>query len=429
VKRVERWCRLGFVLIGLPLAGAAIAQDLSGLIARAAPAVVTIASEDAEQGSGFVVSADGRIVTNLHVIARMKRPRVTLATGETFDRIRVLIYDPQRDLAVLKIPAEGLRMLPLGDSSRLRVGQRVLAIGAPRGLAGTTTTGIVSAIRAHPKLAGATLLQTDAAINFGSSGGPLVNAKGEAVGVVASLIRDAHNLSFAVPANDVRALLKAIDGSFTIDDVRAYLLHTDWAPVVLARRWRADSDFYLGRSGGAVYELSGADAALELRFQRPAAEAQLGARLVVSLQREGASYHGHSAGQLQCETLRESRRLPWSHAAAKITSLTLERIELTFFAPAPPDPGGGCELSYKQFGMALVPAAERDLPSATGETEYLEAIRKRRAAEQARREQLRRTCVEVRQELAGSCAKPTQWNATNCKIFGEIAANCALEGF
>ena len=415
--------------LALAFVATASAQDLAPLIARAAPAVVTLSSEDADQGSGFVVSADGRIVTNLHVIARMKKPRVTLATGEVFDQVSVLIYDPQRDLAVLKIPATGLRTLRLGDSSRLRVGQRVLAIGAPRGLSGTTTTGIVSAIRPHPTLAGATLLQTDAAINFGSSGGPLVNARGEAVGVVASLIRDAQNLSFAVPADDVRALLKAIEGSYTIDEVRAYLLHTDWAPVVLARRWRADSDFYLGRPGGAVYELTGADATLELRFQRPAAEAQLGARLVLSLQRQGALYQGESSGQLACETLHESRRLRWTHAAAKITSLTLERIELTFFAPGPPDAGGGCELRYKQFGMALVPAAERDLSPASGEPEYLEAMRKRRAEEQARRERLRRNCADVRSEMTRSCAQPTQWNAANCKLFGEIAANCALEGF
>ena len=421
--------RFSLLLFGLALTAPAFAQDLSALIARTAPAVVMISDEGSDQGSGFVVSADGRIVTNLHVIARMKRPRVTLASGEVFDKVTVLIYDPQRDLAVLKIPATGLRTLPLGESSKVRVGQRVLAIGAPRGLSGTTTTGIVSAIRAHPSLAGATLLQTDAAINFGNSGGPLVNAKGAAVGVVVSLIRDAHNLSFAVPAADVRALLGSVHGSFTIDEVRNYLLLTDWAPVVLPRRWRADSDFYLGKPGGAIYEMSGSGQSLQLAFQRPAAEAQLGARLNLTLLREGAYYQGESSGQVPCETLRESRRLPWSHAAARISLLTLERIELTFFAPGPPDPEGACALGFKQFGMALVPALERDLPPATGEAEYLEGIRKRRAELQARREQLRKTCVEVRQEIAVNCAQATQWNAGSCKIFGEIAADCAREGF
>jgi hypothetical protein len=406
----------------------AAAQDVSALLGRVAPTVVTISDDGAGQGSGFIASPDGSIVTNLHVIARMRAPRVTLASGESFGDVVVRSYDRHRDLAVLRIAATGLRAATLGNSDRAAVGQRVLALGSPRGLSGTITAGIVSAVRRHPSLPGATLLQTDAAINPGNSGGPLVNAAGEVVGVIVSTIRDAQSLGFAVPVNDLRTLLAREEGSYSLDEVRRHLLLTDWAAVVLPRRWRADSDFYLGGAAGALFELSGRDESLQLAFLRPAAEGPLGNRLQLTLQRQGAQYHGRASGLVHCETLRESRQMPWQQDAARLTVVSLERIELSFFAPSPPDPEGECRLGFKQFALALVPAGELEAPPPTGEPEYLERIRARRAEEQRRREQLRLSCRDVRAELAKNCKAQASRNAGNCKLFADIAEHCTREG-
>ena len=272
-----------FMLVLCPaFAQAAPAQDLPALIARAAPAVVVLSEDGGARGTGFIVSADGTIVTNLHVIARMRQPRVTLADGRTFEALSIAGYDKERDLAVLKIPANRLPVLPLGDSRKVRVGQRVVAFGTPLGYSGTSTTGIVSAIRRHPKVPGARLLQTDAAINPGSSGGPLIDARGRAVGVVTSMIHNAQSLGFAVPIDELRPLLKASEHAIAPHELRRYLLLTDWAPWILPRRWRAESDFYMSRAPGPVYELDGRDDSIRLTLLRPAAEAALGQKLVVT---------------------------------------------------------------------------------------------------------------------------------------------------
>lgn len=421
-----RWVAL---LFGLVLPCKAPAQDLSQLIARVAPSIVVLSDEQAGAGSGFVASADGVIVTSLHVVARMRAPRITLANGEVHESLTVQAYDRDRDIAILKIPATGLRALRLADSSKVSVGQRVVAFGTPLGLSGTATAGIVSALRTHPRVPGATMLQTDAAINPGNSGGPLVDARGRALGVVVSVIRPAQNLGFAVPANDLRALLRVREGAYTLDELRAYLLQTDWAPSVLARRWRAEGDFYLGKSPASVYELEGSGDSLRLTFMRPQEEAKLGPRLMLSLLRNGAGYAGLSTGEVNCETVRESRRVPWLQETAAIRRLALDRIEVTFRAPAPPDPEGDCKLAFREHSVTLVPAAELEAAPATGEPEYLESMRQRRAEYQKRRAMLRDNCREVRAKLARDCAEVHQWNAASCKTFSELAAVCSREGF
>jgi S1-C subfamily serine protease len=420
--------RFGLAALCVTFLQAAPAQDLPAMIARAAPAVVVVSEDGGERGTGFVVSADGAIVTNLHVIARMKQPRVTLADGRTFDVVSVLGYDKERDLAVVKIPATGLPMLPLGDSRKVRVGQRVIAFGTPLGYSGTTTTGIVSAIRRHPKVPGALLLQTDAAINPGSSGGPLIDTKGRAVGVVTSMVHNAQSLGFAVPVGELRPLLKSGEHAIAPQDLRRYLLLTDWAPWILPRRWRAESDFYMSAAPGAVYELDGKDDSIRLTVLRPASEAALGQKLVLSLRRNGRGYEGASSGEVLCETIRAAGKLPWRQDGAQIREISLERVELSFVAPGLPDPQGDCRLEFRRYTVALTPVGEAEAPPASGELQHLESVRTGRAALELRRERLRRDCAEVRAKLARDCAQVTQWNETSCKTFDDLANVCQREG-
>lgn len=406
------------------------AQDLPALIGRIAPAVVVVSEEGGTRGTGFIVSADGTIVTNLHVIARMKQPRVTLPDGRSFDAVFIMGYDKERDLAILKVSAAKLPVLPLGASRKVKVGQRVIAFGTPLGLSGTTTTGIVSAIRRHPKVDGARLLQTDAAINPGSSGGPLVDATGHAIGVVTSMMQNAQSLGFAVPIDELRALLKS-SSEYAIlpEELRRYLLFTEWAPWILPKRWRAEGDFYMSNAPAAVYELDGKDESIRLTQLRPAAEASLGSKLVLSLHRNGRLYEGASNGEVTCETIRATGKVPWHQDGAEISELSLDRIELSFLAPRLPDPQGDCRLEFQKYKVVLTAIGDSDAIPASGEAQYLESMRTRRMAFEQRHERLRRDCGEVRSKVARDCAQVTQWNEASCKTYEDLAGVCTREGF
>jgi len=159
-------------------------------------------------GSGFIIRDDGLIVTNAHVVAEAERIQVRLADGRRFEG-RLVGKDSRVDLAVLQIEgARGLPVLPLGDSNRVRVGEFVMALGHPFGLEETVSFGIVSRKGSPLRVAspGFDFIQTDAAVNPGNSGGPLVNMAGEAVGVN-SMAAGAGSIGFAIPMNIVKALL------------------------------------------------------------------------------------------------------------------------------------------------------------------------------------------------------------------------------
>jgi serine protease Do len=159
-------------------------------------------------GSGFIIDSDGFILTNYHVIEGAERITVTLADGRTY-RGEVVGTDPAIDVALLQIPESGnLPEAPLGNSDDLRVGEWVCAIGNPLGYVHSVTVGVVSFI--GRKLFDKSLddyIQTDAAINFGNSGGPLINSSGRVIGINSAVSSRASNIGFAVPINQAIAIL------------------------------------------------------------------------------------------------------------------------------------------------------------------------------------------------------------------------------
>jgi serine protease Do len=162
-------------------------------------------------GSGFIVSPDGMILTNAHVVKEMDEIKVTLP-GKRSYTAKVIGIDPDSDIAVIKIPATGLPKVTFGDSSKLRVGEIVLAVGNPFGLNGTVTSGIVSATgRTNVGIIGyEDFIQTDAAINPGNSGGPLVNIKGEVIGVTTAIATRSggyQGIGFAIPSNSAKIVM------------------------------------------------------------------------------------------------------------------------------------------------------------------------------------------------------------------------------
>jgi serine protease Do len=195
--------------------------------AAAKPSVVTIVSTGltgitpysvptSGAGSGFIVSSDGLILTNNHVVAGAKSLTVTLDDTSQLPAT-VVLTDPARDLAVIRVKATGLKAATLGDSDSIQVGQLAIAIGSPLGTyTDSVTQGIVSGLnrsitaanrgsRTSEDLSG--LIQTDAAINPGNSGGPLLDAGGSVIGIITATASNAQDMGFAIPINQAKALI------------------------------------------------------------------------------------------------------------------------------------------------------------------------------------------------------------------------------
>jgi S1-C subfamily serine protease len=212
-------------LLIVPIAFAQVPLTTAQIAKKVSPSVVVIRGKtDAGDvlGSGFIVSKDGRIVTNLHVIRDMKTATVQLANGEIFDSLSVLASDARRDLAVIHIAGFDLPPLDLGNSNSVTVGEPVVIVGSPRGLEGTVTAGILSSVRDGGN--GFKVLQTDAAVNPGNSGGPLVNREGQAIGVVSFKLRSSEGLNFAVPINFAPGLLNELHEPMSLEQMRRNLL-------------------------------------------------------------------------------------------------------------------------------------------------------------------------------------------------------------
>lgn len=166
-------------------------------------------------GSGSIIDLKGHILTNHHVVANAQKLEVTLADGSKWPA-KLVGSDPDNDLAVIKIdaPREKLKVIPMGDSKNLKIGQKVLAIGNPFGLERTLTTGVISSlgrtIRSDAGYLIEDVIQTDAAINPGNSGGPLLNSEGEIIGINTAIISPSGGsvgIGFAIPVNTAKRVI------------------------------------------------------------------------------------------------------------------------------------------------------------------------------------------------------------------------------
>ena len=184
--------------------------DLKALAKKARPAVLLLVVSDANgkeiaTGTGFLVSSDGKLITNHHVIEDAASAIAKAENGGLFPVEGVLADDPKNDLVLLKLEGKDLPFLLLGESDKIEVGTRIAVIGSPLGLEGTLSEGIVSAVREDENEG--RLIQITAAISPGSSGSPVLNTSGEAIGVATALIRSGQALNFAVPVSIAKGLL------------------------------------------------------------------------------------------------------------------------------------------------------------------------------------------------------------------------------
>ena len=227
---------LGLLLNGPAAAGSPpeARPGLPAMIARVLPAVVSITTRQIERdqfddpvvtpglGSGIIIDRRGYILTNDHVIQGVDQIKVALADERTF-RATLVGRDAFTDLAVLKIEGTKLPVASLGDSSRLLIGETVVAIGNPLWIEGgaTVTAGVVSGLGRSTEQEGLpvlhNLIQTDAAINPGNSGGPLVDLAGRVVGINTAVIASAHGIGFAIPINSAKPVINELIARGRID--------------------------------------------------------------------------------------------------------------------------------------------------------------------------------------------------------------------
>jgi S1-C subfamily serine protease len=209
---------------GLPAGGDmqlldAYSEAVTGVVARVSPTVVhvrvrknTVRQRPGRpggegSGSGFTITPDGYIVTNCHVVEETDDIEVILADGNSY-KAEIVGEDPATDIALLRISGSQLLMAILGDSAKLRVGQMAIAVGNPLGFQSTVTAGVISALgrslRSRSGRIIENVIQTDAALNPGNSGGPLVDSFGEVIGINTAIIQYAQGICFAIPVNTVK---------------------------------------------------------------------------------------------------------------------------------------------------------------------------------------------------------------------------------
>src|SRR5204862_3940215 len=264
-------------------------------------------------GSGVIVSEDGYVVTNNHVIGDNVR-EITIALPDKREiKGRVIGADPMTDIALLKIGVTGLPVVPWGDSSQLKVGEWVLAIGSPFQLSQTVTAGIVSATgRANMGFAQyEDFIQTDAAINPGNSGGALINTRGELVGINTGIYSESggyQGIGFAVPSNLARRIVddllkygevrRGSIGYIAVEKLTPDLAREVGAPnssgALVARMSRDSQAFNAGiRPGDVVVAFNGQPITDPSQFMRMVSDARIGSTATVTVLREGRKAEFH----------------------------------------------------------------------------------------------------------------------------------------
>ena len=231
-------------------------QDISQVVSQVAPSVVSISTNVQSSrgqvvgqgaGTGIVVSKDGYIMTNNHVIDGASTVSVTTSSGEIYENVKVIGSDPLNDIAFLKVAnVDNLTPAKLGESSTLKIGQNVFAIGNSLGeYNNTVTSGIVSGLN-RPVTASSDdgnssetltgLIQTDAAINPGNSGGPLVNSAGQVIGINTAVASDAQGIGFAIPINATKGVLAGVLKNGKIERAYIGVRYVDITPAIAKER-------------------------------------------------------------------------------------------------------------------------------------------------------------------------------------------------
>jgi len=253
-------------------------------------------------GSGVIVAADGTIMTNVHVIERASRVRVTLNDQREFDATLVGA-DADADIAVLRVKAGGdLPHIPFGTSADLMIGETVIAIGNPFGLSHTVTTGVVSAVGRSLRDEERTytdFIQTDASINPGNSGGPLLDIKGELIGINTAIYGKAQGIGFAIPVDRARRVMKDLVSYGEVRHAWIGLVVQDLTPdlaqhfgvrrgvVVAQAEPKSPAEAAGIARGDAVTKVDGREVASREEFEQRIEDHAEGDRLTLTLRREG----------------------------------------------------------------------------------------------------------------------------------------------
>lgn len=250
--------------------------DLAKVVSNVSPGIVSIitansVSESAEQsaGTGMILSADGYVLTNKHVINNAESVVIITSDGERYSDISLIGVDPLNDVAFLKIKnAKNLPTVALGNSSTIKVGQKVIAIGNSLGqYQNTVTTGIISGKGRPVDAVGdeeadieslTDLLQTDAAINPGNSGGPLLNSSGQVIGINTAIASDAQNIGFAIPIDAVKGMTKGVLEHGRVEKAYIGVRYVAVTPDVRAKyNLPIKTGAYIGGYSGSIIEKDG----------------------------------------------------------------------------------------------------------------------------------------------------------------------------
>lgn len=331
----------------------AFAADFTNIFKKVSPAVVVIEGTldgGRAGGSGFIVSTDGKIATNVHVLQGLKDAQVVLASGTKFDRFSVIAFDELRDLVIIKIPGFSLPTVRLGDSDKVVPGQEIAAIGNPRGLTQSVTSGIVSGIRDDPNGAAHKLIQIDAALNPGNSGGPIVNSRGDVIGIAVGKLKGAEALNFAIPVSYLKGLIADVQAALTLEEFQATLRKSTTrtaaippatpaaAPTQVASTPSSFPERWKSLSSGAIFRVKRLLDKLIIEKEIPVEERQYGERITGELSgQDYRTFSGSANGSSYCVSPEAQRLCPISiHYTLNIISP--ERIEVTASGPT----GGDC---------------------------------------------------------------------------------------